>query len=475
MRILRRLHRPVLAGLVAVLPLLAVHPASAADPVVGNSKLMLAGIHPAPDYAQSHTVFASGTDRSCSGSPCQRLVRSTDGGHSWSILAARGWTGGDVVPVLAKGRVILLAPTVDGSSILRSDDGGDTFSVALPYGGMVDAAVAGDRSEVVVVSRDGTWHIYDPDTGTSQAVVGAGTAMKDVSAAVDRSHAFGTAGETAAFAAGSDPSTGFPLLSRCDATLHCAAPVTMDASRELPVVYPSPRVDTDHLLLARAQPSGALLRSTDGGRSFRRIEVGATGAVRISQIQAVEFTPDFDAAAHRGTVYLAQTALMSMGPRMVGDVYSSRDGGATWSRYGGPSQLDNGVTAVAVAPDGRVFAAYFNSNDNVMGLLCAAPGKPWADSCPAYAAGSASGAYQAGGSAQNPAGAEGTAAANHGHASGLQGAGAGGVSAMQGTSSSSSPSSAARLTRLGVIAAAVACVLTAAALWRMRRSPVRPA
>ena len=68
-------------------------------------------------------------------------------------------------------------------------------------------------------------------------------------------------------------------------------------------------------------------------------------------------------------------------PHSSGGVYRSSDGGSTWAAVGAPGPFDQGASAVAVAPDGRLFAGYLAGQYS--GLLCSVDGQSWQASCPA--------------------------------------------------------------------------------------------
>ena len=62
---------------------------------------------------------------------CPAIFRSQDGGSSWSRLTALGYTGGTVILPAA----YPTDPTVfvaGSTGLLRSDDGGASFTVAVP-------------------------------------------------------------------------------------------------------------------------------------------------------------------------------------------------------------------------------------------------------------------------------------------------------------------------------------------------------
>jgi hypothetical protein len=99
----------------------------------------------------SRTIFA-GTGSTSSfgfeGSAGFGVVRSTDGGASWSVLASSTFTGrriNSIVPLAystGAGQVVLAATLFDGGGVFRSTDSGASFTRVSGSNGLPDAGVS---------------------------------------------------------------------------------------------------------------------------------------------------------------------------------------------------------------------------------------------------------------------------------------------------------------------------------------------
>ncbi|HSV45596.1 MAG TPA: YCF48-related protein, partial [Ramlibacter sp.] len=92
------------------------------------------------------------------------------------------------------------------------------------------------------------------------------------------------------------------------------------------------RVHGDTLLVAGEQ--GLVLRSTDGGQAFRRLELPYAGSFFTAELTSAQ---DMVVAGLRG------------------NVWRSSDGGGTWAQAHSPAPVT--VTASTVLPDGRLLLA----------------------------------------------------------------------------------------------------------------------
>jgi hypothetical protein len=102
---------------------------------------------------RSSTIFA-GTGSTSSdnfeGSPGFGVIRSTDGGENWSILAGATFAGraiNSIVPLARTtrglaGQVVLAATLFDRGGVYRSANGGDSFVRVSGAGGLPDAGVS---------------------------------------------------------------------------------------------------------------------------------------------------------------------------------------------------------------------------------------------------------------------------------------------------------------------------------------------
>jgi hypothetical protein len=137
-----------------------------------------------------------------------------------------------------------------------------------------------------------------------------------------------------------------------------------------------------------AQTASGIFKSTTGGKTFTPVAIGTAGAAATATAM-LALAPRYAENTSR-SAYASVMQVFGSGKDMkrTGGVYHSADGGATWSVIGSPSPLDDGSTAVAVAPDGRVFGAYLTDKGQG-GLLCSTDGKAWRAFCPSVVAASA--------------------------------------------------------------------------------------
>jgi hypothetical protein len=133
-----------------------------------------------------------------------------------------------------------------------------------------------------------------------------------------------------------------------------------------------------------AQTARGIFKSTDGGKSFGPITVVAANGAKQTNTLGLALAPDYAERGPNRTVFVAVFQVFMEGKQghSAGGVFRTTDGGSTWTRLSAPTTLDHGATALAVAPDGRMFAGYAGS-DGTTGLLCSADGGTWEAACPA--------------------------------------------------------------------------------------------
>jgi hypothetical protein len=218
-------------------------------------------------------------------------------------------------------------------------------------------------------------------------VQGTSGAMYDTSFMFSPAYPSQGVSAPAVLAAGTDQ-RGTPLVATCTATFVCRQPVVVGAAGTYAVplsLYPSSDFIHDGTLFARS--TSGLFKSTNGGTSFSPVIVGQPGA-------AYTTIPSFALSADVGTVgggkrlYVAvyQELSRSQGGGTAGGIYTSTDGGSSWSAIDSPGLFDKGTSAIAAAPGGRLFAGYIDGPQH-QGLLCSADGGAnWAAMCPALSA-----------------------------------------------------------------------------------------
>jgi hypothetical protein len=365
-----------------------VHAASASPPLQGED---VRWIGASPDYSRTGVVLAMGTEwqQGCT-SQCNRLWITRNGGSSWQPLGAAGWDQGQ--PVMAQdasSHVILYA---EGHTALqRSDDFGATWT---------NIGATGVATPAPSYPRDGTVAIAGPrdyvlQAGHTTPVQGSGGQYTDFSFMY--APTFPSGGSHApALLSTIDAHAQIPIIQQCDAHLTCTGTTTLagTARYALPVtLLPSTDYANDGVVFAQSMQG--IYKSIDGGQTFTVLSVGPPPVSGPPATPEMVLAPGYREHGSLRTAFVAVigTTGSSKSPQPAGGVYRTDDGGATWRSMGSPSILDSGATAVALAPDGRLFGAYLKSTNS--GLMCMSDGKTWQASCPPTAANTGSNASTA--------------------------------------------------------------------------------
>ena len=114
-----------------------------------------------PNYTQDHTVLVAGTDTRCSNAQCSVLLRSEDGGATWTQLPAGGFSSTSLLlprDSFSAGRFYAYGP----SGLQVTSDGGGTFQSAGPYLAGYASLVDSGTSRVVVSNYAGQFE-YQPN------------------------------------------------------------------------------------------------------------------------------------------------------------------------------------------------------------------------------------------------------------------------------------------------------------------------
>jgi hypothetical protein len=333
-----------------------------------------------PSYAQSGLVVAVAAPASGCTSNCTQLWVTRDGGATWGRSAASGWRGGrPVIGVDRSGHEVLFA----GANVLqRSDDDGASWTDIGSNGGTpaISPTYAQDGTVAVANGKQD----YLLSAAGQKSIPGSGGALSDVSFAM--STAYPAAGShSPALLSAADPKSGNPVIQRCTAAFSCSgsAPLPGAGSLSEPVsLLLSTAFAEDGVVFAQA--GRGIYKSVDGGGSFAPIPVGAQGATATATPQ-MALGPGYRESNPSRPVFVAVLSIFSSGTssHSSGGVLRSEDGGASWSPVGSPSPLDGGATAVAVAPDGRLFGGYLSSQGTSSGggLLCSSDGQTWHAAC----------------------------------------------------------------------------------------------
>jgi photosystem II stability/assembly factor-like uncharacterized protein len=353
--------------------------AAAASPApesaVGNATILWVTVSPA--YATTGLVLAVASDLNCTSS-CAHLWVTRDRGASWRRLASTGWSGAHpVIAVGADHREVFYDTT--SSTLIRSTDQGATWSPAGDAGApAVSPSYPADGLVAVAGKTD-----YVIRNGISQPVSGSHGAMSDNQWTV--APGFPSAGgHTPVFLGGVDKA-GKSAVARCDSTFSCGGSVVLpvpDSFAGAPLLVPSSAYAEDATVFA--QTADGIFKSTDGAGSFAPLTLPVTGATRVST-PMMALSQSYQERGPDRHLHVAVLATRGTGSAMMmtGGVYSSADGGTTWLGGEPSSPFHSGATAVAAAPDGRLFAGFTGSGG--AGLLCSVDGTTWHASCPASA------------------------------------------------------------------------------------------
>jgi photosystem II stability/assembly factor-like uncharacterized protein len=319
----------------------------------GNTFVPLRRLHNvrfSPNYADDHTIFSANWDD---------VVKSTDGGRSWQAISVSPPPAGDrlrqfvlaLSPAFASDRTVFAA-TRHGE-VFRSMDGGEpgTWERVGGFG-------ENERVRSLAVSPD-----YDTDrelyagtvTGVYESDDGGGSwdstgprmatppegGEADLGALVAISPGYGSDGTVFA---GTDGGLFVTRDAGRSWTELTVPPLT--TSSQIEAVAVSPAYAHDRTVLASTRELG-LLRSTDGGRSFKPVGIELFDSDRLvadfsnPTSMAIQFSPTF--ATDRTVFAYAQT-----------DVLRSTDGGESWDVLPLPSSRDV-LERVGPAPGPRWF------------------------------------------------------------------------------------------------------------------------
>ncbi|HXA28694.1 MAG TPA: hypothetical protein VN193_08085 [Candidatus Angelobacter sp.] len=449
---------------------------------VGNASVSWLAV--SPGYQRTGLVVAMVSPlTNCNG--CIQLWVSHNGGATWSEAAAKGWNKSR--PSIAydgKGHDTIFAAASTG--LQRSDDGGNTWTDAGPSGSMATVAPSypADGSLAVAGAHD-----YILSGGQTHAATGSGGAYTDYVFSYPPSSVSGGSSPAALLSA--IDSHSLPVILQCDQALSCHGAASLPGAGTYSApTYLALSSDFASDGVVFAQSGRGVYKSSNAGGAFVQLPITGTPGAAGTATPMLALAPGYREAGPVKTVYVSvfQVFADPKNPHTTGGVYQSSDGGTTWSAAGSPSPLDGGSTAVAVAPDGRLFAGYMHTagTQGSAGLLCSVDGRTWAASCPSVGSGDVNAAANAGsantgaggcsacpassasagGGGATPAG--GASGGTNGQAPG-GGAGGDGSGANLAATGSKASTAGSRLVLPLVLAAAVLAVLGGvSALWRRR-------
>jgi len=451
---------------------------------IGNETVF--GLAVSPAYPSTGLVLAiSHVHTGCTGPQCINLWVTHDGGALWSRPQANGWLRGRVtIAVDARGHEILFSDGSgsSGGALQRSDDGGQSWkNTASP--GFPTPTPSYARDDTPAVAGEATRKDYLLVNGRASSVTGSGGSLTDLS--FTYSPSWPDSGIYApALLAGLDRKTGLPVLERCKADLSCSAPSPLPGAQPYPFdLHLSTTYAQDGIVFARS--ASGVYKSLDGGNSFTLRPIINNGAT-YTTTPMMALGPGYrEAPGPAPLVKIVKTVYVAVSQYFIdktgqnthtsGGIYVSEDGGISWGRVGVASPLDEGATAVAVAPDGRLFAGYRSLTANAAGLLCSADGHAWIASCPSIKTTRGSSAGSGGGTAGGGSQPASSSTVSGGGAPGSQSAGSVSakdpvgrvVGAVRTTFSPGHPWALA----LAVILALAAGIAALAVIVRRKRSP----
>lgn len=355
---------------------------------IGNEVVQWMAVSPA--YARTGLVLAVSTrPRECVRilQDCyNRLWVTNDGGATWKRPGAAGFN--DIQPVIAadsSGHETLFSR--GESELQRSDDGGETWVRAGPRGFPTPLPTYVSDS-MVAVAGGASNYLLNAATGVTHTVAGSGGTLDDIAFAF--APGFPETGPyPPAWLVGLSKENGRAIVQQCNAQLVCMGSSILPGTPKyllVPSFHPSAEYARDGVVFVKADQF--MYKSTDGGVTFKALKI-LDNAPSTSKVRMIAVPPNYAEAGSVRTVYAAVAATfdetMPEGGRTSytgGGIYRTSDGGESWRRFDSGS-FDKGGNALAVAPDGRFFAAFLHGKiawDG--GLLCSTDGKKWNASCP---------------------------------------------------------------------------------------------
>lgn len=350
---------------------------------IGNEVVNWIDVSPA--YAKTGTVLATAVVPSCK-SDCMHLWISHDGGASWHRAAATNWSGtSPEIALDAAGHEVIYTASPSGDML--SLDDGSTWQV-FGANGYATASPGYAKDGLIAVAADKTDYVYA--SGATHTVPGSKGTMRD--AIFGLAPSFPSGGSQApVLLSGLDPQTGQGEIERCDQNFACANPAPLVGSSGMNgaarVITSTGYGTSDQTVFAKSMVG--VYKSTDGAHTFSRLVLPTPAGTVATPMLAVG--PDYREDGPDRSLYVAVQVVHPPAPGATpggfappqGGVYASHDGGSTWAQIGTQGDvLSHGALAVAVAPDGRLFAGYFDGS-RYGGLVCSTNQSTWQATCPA--------------------------------------------------------------------------------------------
>jgi hypothetical protein len=319
----------------------------------------------APDYWNTRMVAALSTAMDGCSRNCNHLWVTRDGGATWRDHPL-GFDAAHLLVLNTRSGIQSIV-TESSAGVRRSDDDGTTWTVLGPPG----VPVADQSDAVIVAVPDG--HDYVVDGSGRHDVQGSGSSRTDLTFA---------RAEFSGWLAAVDRGTGTDVVMRCDTGLHCSGGAALPGEHSADITLLVANRERDVVV----RTATGLYRSGDGGRTYAPLTLPVTPGNAYTTVAAAVIEPGVDTEV----VYVALLRLLHAGTGAAastdGGVYVTVNGGVSWRAVGRGSLLDGGSTAVAAAPDGRLFAGYVNA-DGRAGLMCHDDDNGgWRGTCPRWKA-----------------------------------------------------------------------------------------
>jgi hypothetical protein len=363
-------------------PVYAATPTPRLPSAIGDRSVVWLAV--SPSYVKNGIVVAVATQKyDCYLRECTQVWLTKDKGATWMREKATGFTGArPVITIDAAGHETLYS---EGDNLQRSDDYGDTWVDAGPGPNGSPTPVPNSPEGAVAVAGGASDYILS--SNAVKPVKGSGGALDDKGFAF-APHFPDSGSFPPALLVSVERATRRPIIQQCKTDLSCTGNTVLVGSAYYGIsqrFFFSADYARDGVVFTKTQDT--IYKSTDGGVSFTALKL-ADNAATATLARMMAVSPDYREAGPVRTAYVALTQVFlraevtnRRSTFKAGAVYKTSDGGNSWQVVGSPGPLDTGVTAVAVAPDGRVFAGYIKRYDG--GLLCSTDGgNDWRESCP---------------------------------------------------------------------------------------------